>query len=726
MSRGPARLPAVPLPGLGPDSLGNYLASLGMLRLLARKWPSMRIAWRDHVLHLVGGPANLDELLDELGCVADTRAWTPYRREWAAEQKKSTKAKSGGPLAIWQATAEEQGLELFAAHAVPHTRVSFNPLLGTGGNAGKRAFSDGWTQAVAALAPPRPKKAGKNETVAKTAAREEADKRKADDEGRRKRAELEALLLGRPLTWMLEKLNAASWFSDANKLYNSGQNPFREGLVSPWAMALACEGLAFWAGGASRRLGARARAQGAFPFVSRAAAPGVAGEAGRDLAEVWAPLWERPMTVAEVRALFSRGRAEVGGRGVSTPSAFATAIVRRGVDAGITEFLRFTLGRTTSANTFEPRFQGTFPVQTSADTQPLPAAVPAALERVLNLVDRLPADRKVRQRWRFVGLRGPIEAAMLRLAATPDDPQAPVALLDAMVWSLDRVDRNRSFRERHVSWEPLPIEWLPSLFGGDPPGVEARLAMALVSAFPVSRPFAPYRFGVEARYGRFEHPERPPAEWVWIPGELPPVLSSVLMRRTLDWESARKQSQQDNKPVRIPIPATAAHVQQWLAGTVDDVLLARWIARLALFDWRSIPSDVRSLASPGRGLEEASASMCLFGLLQPLFDQRSARARGRRPQADLLPPESGARTPTVARALAHLIGSGQASAALRLAASRYAMAGLPLARTDAPWRVLEPDRLLASVLFPIADHERLMLIERWFRPRRQQGDAAHG
>jgi CRISPR-associated protein Csx17 len=578
---------------------------------------------------------------------------------------------------------------------------------------------------VEALAPPEPKKPRKNETAAKKAEREAADRKKADDERNRKHTELEGLLLGKPLAWMIEKLNAASWFSDANKLYNSGQSPFREGLVSPWAMVLACEGLAFWAGGASRRLGARARAHGAFPFVSRAAAPGVEGEAGRDLGEIWAPTWERPMSLPEARALFMRGRAEVGGRGVLTPSAFATAIVRRGVDAGISEFLRFALGRTTSGNTFEPRLEGRFDVQTSAGTTGVPEAVPRALERVLGLVDRLPLDRKEGKRWRFVGLRGPVETAMLRMAARPNDPETACALLDTVIAALDKVDRNRSFRKRRVSWKPLPIEYLPSLFGGDPPGAEARLAMALVSAFPVSRPFALYRLGVETRYGRFEHPERPPARWAWGPGAVPRVLSNVLVRRTLDWESARKDGERDDQPVRFLMPASATHVERWLDGAVDDALLARWIARLTLLDWRFIPREVREIASPDSAIPEAAGALCLFGLFQPLFDRRPVRLSGWSPQDDLLPHASGARAPGAARALANLVGSGQLDAALSLAASRYAMAGAPLARTKVPWRVAEPDRLLASVLFPIADHERTMLIERWLRPRRQQGDEAH-
>ena len=195
----------------------------------------MRCAWPDDTFNLVGGPGNLDELLDVLCDVAARRAWTPYERGWAEAQKKSTKRKSGKSLALWQASASERDLESLSAHVVAGARVSFNPLLGSGGNSGKRAFSDGWERAITALASPKKPKEGA-----------------PDSDG--KRAGLRALLLGERMTWMIEKLNAASWFSDTNKLYNSGQAPFREGQASPWNMALACEGLPFFAGGVSRRL----------------------------------------------------------------------------------------------------------------------------------------------------------------------------------------------------------------------------------------------------------------------------------------------------------------------------------------------------------------------------------------------------------------------------------------------------------------------------------------
>jgi CRISPR-associated protein Csx17 len=703
VSTSPRKLPAIPLPGLRPDSLGNYLASLGLLRLLARKWPEVRIAWKDEVLHVVGGPDSLDALLNQLVEVATRKQWTPYERGWVEKQKESTKRKSGTPLAEWQAHASEEHLELFAAHVVPRDRAYFNPLLGSGGNAGKRAFSDGWKKAVDEL------------------------KKELDKSSGQARQEFQALLMGEPVTWLLEKINAASWFSDANKLYNSGQSPYREGLVSPWAMAMACEGLSFFAGAASRRLGSRARTVGAFPFVTQAAAPNTSGEAGRDNAEVWAPVWDRPMTLPEVRALFARGRAEVRGRGAVTPAAFATAIVERGVDAGITGFLRFSLGRTTSANTFEPRFEGLIVLPArEVSNHPAEAAthVANALERILALVDRLPRDEKKRQHWRFAGLRGPIERAMIQLAASPSEPEVACGLLDAVVAALDKVDRNQGYRARQVSWEPLPVEWLPALFGSEAPPPEARLALAAVSGFPSSRPFALYRFGVEWQYGRYVHPKQAPLRWVWRAGELPRFLANVLTRRVLDWEKATKDGLRQEPPARLLLPASCQHVDAWLAGQVDEQFLERWLSRLALFDWRGLPQSVAAtLIGRDGGIVPIGGTLAMFGLFQPLFDLQPLSPPGSKD--DVLDPESGARTPAAARRVIALIRTGQADAAVALAMSRYAMAKTWLVKTEAPWLIEDPERLLASFLFTMPVRERELLIQRWLRPQKEKGEIAY-
>ncbi len=701
-------LPVISVPGLRPTSLGAYLAALGLLKVLSHRWPDVRAAWRDGVFHLVGGPADRDALADALITVADQASWTPYDRGWADAQKASTKAKSGAKLALWQAEADEADLELFAAHAAPASRVFFNPLLGSGGNAGKRAFADGWKKATEALQPPK------------------ASKKKAANTDDRREA-LNTFLDGEASVWQTEKLNAASWFSDANKLYNSGQNSFSEGAISPWAMALACEGLVFFAGSASRRLGARTRPVGAFPFVVEAASPETSGEAGRDRGEVWAPLWSRPMTVPEVAALFTRGRAEIGGHGAVTPAAFAVAITRRGVDAGIEEFRRFALGKTTSANTFEPRYLGAAPVPAGS-----PDAQSDTFERICGLIESLPRDRKEGQRWRFVGLRGPVEIALVSAAGRPHNAEAMTALLDAAVQALDRVDVNRSFCEKGVSWQPLPLDWLSDLFSGDAPDIEACLALSLISAFPVEYPFALYRFGIEWRNqsgdGRprksspYIHPKTPPPRWVWRAGPLARNLSTVIQRRLLDWEDHEKLG---TPPLRSPIAARMSDVGAWLDGHVDEALLARWLSRMALFDWFFIPPSVRALSPFERGDIGVGSALALYGLLHPLFDLRPVSDNGRKEGRDLLPPDTGARTSAAARRMAALVRGGDIDRAVEVACSRFAMAQAPLMRMNTPWAITDPERLLAALLFPVSNRDRSALVRRWLRPQRQATEVIH-
>lgn len=728
------RLGALALPGLSPDSLGNYLASLGLLRVLSRRWPATRIAWRDEVLQVVGGPPTLDELLDELVRVASTqddpdlskREWTQYAKGWSDAQKQGTKGKSGAPLALWQAEAPEAQLQLFAAHAVPHRRVSFNPVLGSGGNAGRRDFAAGWKQSVDMLA--AAPKSAKGRRGRRSGSGTEGF-RGADQQ----RSSLEAFLLGHPIAWLAEKLAAGSWFSEATKLYNSGQLAAREGQVSPWAMVLACEGVAFLAGGASRRLGARSsRALGAFPFVTQPIAASVEWEADRLRGEIWTPLWIRPMTLAEVSTLFSRGRAELGGRGAITPAAFATAIRKRGVDAGVSEFRRFSLGRTTSANTFEPRLEACFPLESrSAAT----GATPLTLERVTALIEHrgFPRDGK-----RFVGLRGPIEAAVLDVAAEPDRSEVCIALLDAVRTALDRIDRNRAFREGEVRWEALPLEWLPSVFAAEQPGVEARLALALVSAFPPALPFAAFRYGVEwvgdTAAGRvydwttlpvwYAHTKVAPARWVWGPGPLARVLGAVLLRKL--FEEARLDGAGTTRPPgRAPLPAATADVARWLGGDIDESLFSAWLSRLALFDWRRVPERLRALAANEGDNPRADGELALLGLMQPLVDRRALIVRSLSP-GDLLSDETGARTAETARSLVTLIRAGNLEAALPLVASRYAMAGARLASFDAPFGTHDADRLVAALLLTVSDRDRTVLFERWLRPRRrQEGGVAH-
>ncbi len=297
-------------------------------------------------------------------------------------------------------------------------------------------------------------------------------------------------------------------------------------------------------------------------------------------------------------------------------------------------------------------------------------------------------------------------------------------MLDAVVVSLDRIDRNRGFRAAKVQWKPLPIGWLPALFGNGHPPVEARLAMALVSGFPQSLPFTLYRFGVEWKYQCVQHPEQAPARWVWGPGELGRVLGAVPVRRTLDWEAETKRDARF-VPARTGLPARLSDVHRWLEGDTDDDLLNRWLARLALFYWRQVPQEVRDLAVRDASEVDSNGVLAVFGLLRPLFDllPLSVGANGR--THDLLERQSGARTPALARSRANALRTGQTDVAVRMAEGRYAMAHTPLIHTDTLWHIADNDRLSAAMLFAVSSRSRSALVQPWLRPQRITGESSY-
>ena len=233
------QLVALPLPGLNLDSLGNYLAALGLLSLARRKWPSVRGCWKDERFVLVGGPAELTDLESVLSEIAEQRGWSAYEKAWHSQQKADTKAQNARNSSLWRANeADETELAFFHSHLATGRKLSFNPLFGTGGNSGKRDFPKGWERAAAFLH--KPPGAIKREEL---------------------NADLRAFLSSEPCQ-CLGDFNAACWFSAANKAFNSGTaKPFREGQLTPWAMVLACEAFRFSVaarrGGGSEAVGER-------------------------------------------------------------------------------------------------------------------------------------------------------------------------------------------------------------------------------------------------------------------------------------------------------------------------------------------------------------------------------------------------------------------------------------------------------------------------------------
>lgn len=696
-------LRAIPLPGLTLDTLGLYFASLGLLRLLSREWPQVRGCWHKGVFTVVDGPVSIPELVNYVFEVGKAGNWTLYGKPWDASQKADTKAaqakKPVRNVANWRTTASELDLPLLLSHLVPgDARNSFNPIFGTGGNAGKRSFSSGWAKA--------------RESIVKPARGITGERRKND---------LNAWLGGESCS-VLGDFSAGSWFSQANKVYNSGTaKPFAEGQITPWAMLLACEAFHLFAGSTSRMIGAHRRQFAAFPFVSKAPAPEAEAACGQWLGDFWAPVWHRPLALPEVTAIFQSGKAELNGRAALTSAAFAGAIVRRGVDAGLAEFRCFTLQRTTSENTFEsqlsrvitvPRFNSLFG---------------ELIRRAMVLRDRLPEDRKKGKSWRFKGLQGPLDHALLDLAqvvgegTTERQFEASLALLDAAFGTLAKVDRNKAHREARVSFERLPLDLLAWLARHEGGSSEFRLALAIASlkseipkkvVNPADQarcpqPFLAYRLGAVGR-GRFwTIPKDRPLRSQWAPVSLVDNLCTLARRRLIESQTTAIV------PFRSHFPAPLADVITFLHGETDDELLAQWLDRFTLFDWldgSDSQEQIRqALAEAQDETSQWTSEASLYAFFRPrVCDQllrglqkraRDAASFGRWQRRENEPAlgKAGQLAPVLSA-----LERGDCPAAWQSAKSAFHAERIPIADfgPELQFTCRDPKRLLAALIIP--------------------------
>lgn len=685
------RFPVVPLVGLGADSLGTYLASLGLLSLLTRKWPSIRVAWRDNVFCLVGGPDTLCQVVAFITEIGRKNSWTKYDRPWNSAKKADVRKRQSAQTASWRSSEAEEGvLRAFGAHLALDDRIRMNPLLGTGGNTGKRDFEAGWKKAIQEIEAPSGKKG-----------------RDAINN------DLKAFLSGEACTY-LGSFSAGSWFGAANKIYNHGTaKPFREGEVTPWAMALACEGLPYFSGGVSRQLGSRRQPKGAFPFITAALAPHGPGEAGKVDAEVWAPIWDQPMTEPELRSLFLRGRAEVGGKGAITAAAFAVSAMRRGVDAGIMEFRRFLLIHTTSARTFESRLASVIPVRRTS----LDDASSNAIQAIVEFKDKLPEDRKDGGRWRFYGLRGPLEQALIDFASTKSDAasnEQSWKLVDEVFKALVKVDRNRSFRRSKVRFQMLPSAWAATLLlHGDPPDQEARLALALSSLSKSKHcsPFIAHRIGVQWNNGRWEFPDSPPTRRVWSDAEITASLCAIAERRTLEALQDAVSSPPFNGKIRVDLN----DIYSWLSGDMDEERLDRWLARFCMFDWND-DKDGRSIKELQRSFPKGRPTIDGVLALYAFFRPLASRWLFQKILGESVVPVDRISTSASFGRIVALLRHGDLNSAVEVALAAYNSAGIALADFGMFPDRYNADRLLAALVIPALDTQTSNVFERWRVP----------
>ena len=172
--------------------------------------------------------------------------------------------------------------------------AKFPPLLGTGGNDGRLEFTNNFMQRITEVMDP-----ATGEPTAESA------------------RWLRAALFGSAAPGLTTKAPVGQFFPSAAGGANATSGFDAASAVNPWDFILMIEGALLFAAASVKRLESADGGALVYPFCVRQAGVGYASAAGADEAEarceMWMPLWSKPTTLAELRAIFSEGRAQVRG-----------------------------------------------------------------------------------------------------------------------------------------------------------------------------------------------------------------------------------------------------------------------------------------------------------------------------------------------------------------------------------------------------------------------------
>jgi len=666
-------LQVVSCPGISVDSLGEYLMGIGLLSVLSQCWPGVRGCWRNDNFCIIAEGASRDAIENYiLDRWKVTESEFKYELWWKEDQKKDTKVKSD--INIWRARSQQDDIRKVIhldAHIIGAGRNQFNPIFGTGGNIGRRDIAKAVDEAISKLK-------NKSKQI-------------------RKWLKYTLWCEGDPELQLPELSSTGTWFIFANKTFNSGQEWYQEGRLSPWSFLLALKGALLLVGGVNRRWSGTAHPYAVFPFITDIASPSTQEEVGLAKAEFWAPLWSHPATLTEVRALFERGYSRIGERTAKAPHEFALAARAAGVDAGISAFARFVLRQTTSAQTYEAIPEEH--IRTS-DSETAEATL---IQELMPWLDRLPDEpRDSKRRGEFRGLRGPIERLIIKVFQRPDDPEHWQKLLLSLSETQLRLDNNREWRTRCDALPWLHPDWFEKAWPEPPTEIQVARAIASLGA-GTKMPLLVNIFSVElGEGGQPFFPKERTQKAVWHCGAVVPLLADVLQRRLIDTDSTGEL------PLKAPYLCDAQTIRALLAGALDWDLIGRWIPPLSLVRW----SWQANRPQPEESSLEADGLCLLIALFRPFFHPYSIKLD----DAELFP-ERLRPTAITARSLLNLIRQGEWHEAIRLAESRYRAAGISI--VTSPMQIIDDEvdgeLAAASLLIPLNSRDVAAGIRRWIQ-----------
>lgn len=707
---------ALTLSGCTPVPLAHYLKALGILRLVSEQSDAdSKASWRDDHLALhtkLSTDALVSFFLHEYSPSPVLAPWNGGSGFFPKDNKEALEAiqRSGvARLAAYRAgvAAAHKALASLAIKEKPDGNTKalllqscrnafpddsltwldavlvlgrdgakFPPLLGTGGNDGRLEFTNNFMQRITEVMDPV--------TGEPTPESERW---------------LRAALFAESAPGLATKAPIGQFFPGAAGGANSTSGFDAPSAVNPWDFILMIEGALLFAAASVKRLESGDDGALVYPFCVRQVSVGYPSAAGTDEAEarceMWVPLWAEPTALAELKAVFSEGRAQVRGRIARNGVDFVQAAVTLGVDRGIGAFQRYGFQVRNGLAYF---------------ATPLERIVVRRNARASLLSDIEQWHDRLRQK---AGPRAEPPASVGRalnrlehriFALCREDSADNLQSLLAALGACERA-LARSFKWATENYlrplQGLGVRWLEPSADSSP---EHRLAQSLASTRAwlgnetlwFREHLEPVSIGTKNDRSWANWAEQPTNDVVWHDGDLSDTLTAILARRLIRVERSGAQGWPDWSPR----PASLADITAFIEGRINEPLLADLIWGLSAVDWERA-SDTAHVAT----VDDAIPSSC-YALLRLCF-RRAAKGC----EHDAVP---------IVPAILHRAIAGDGTAASELAARRLRASGhAPLVRA-LPVSGDIARRTAAAVLFPIAPRDFHLLEQMILKPINQQ------
>jgi CRISPR-associated protein Csx17 len=735
----PDAMPTIALNGCAPIPLAHYLKALGILRLVSEQVDlTASGSWlNDHLsLHLSADAAALMEFFthsyrptavlapwnggsgffpkdndEALTAIEEGTAsrLKPYRIGIAAARlelnRLTLKAKPEDRetktllLQSCRNSFPEDALGwLDAVFVLGQDGVEFPPLLGTGGNDGRLEFTNNFMQRITEVMNP------------------------ATGEPKAESARwLRAALFGCAAPALVTRAPVGQFFPGAAGGANASSGFDAPSAVNPWDFILMIEGALLFAAASVKRLESADGGALVYPFCVRQAGVGYASAAGADEAEarceMWMPLWSEPTTLAELRTIFSEGRAQVRGRTARSGVDFAQAAVTLGVDRGIAAFQRYGFQVRNGLAYFAT------PLERVVVRRNARADLLADIEQWHDRLRQKAGPRANAEPPALVARAlNQLERRILELCRddSPGSLQSLIAALGATEQALAR-----SFKWTTGAYlrplHGLKKRWLDDANDNSPEFCLAQSVAAMRTwlgkeTLWFRQHLEPVSVWSDKERSSISWDDTPGNDVAWHDGDLTDTLNAILSRRLLRTEKSGVRGWPDWSP-RL---ARLEDITNFIEGRTNDALLADLIWGLSLVDWESIIRDERrtakaALTETALPDEEANATgeddsveaettsyseqravpSSFYAMLRLCF----RRSYGKDDAIPLVP------------AILQRAMNGDGKAASELAARRLRGSGKAPLVKDLPVGGDNARRAAAAILFPIAPRD-FRLLER--------------